>query len=116
MKISNQTSDGSVLEVLGQRLSHHRLNKNQTQEELAAEAGISSRTLVRIEHGESSQTTNLIRLLRALGLLENIDVLIPEPAPSPIQQLQLRGKRRARASSKGRQPENQAPWSWGDEE
>jgi putative transcriptional regulator len=72
--------------------------------------------MARVEHGDSVQASNLIRILRALQLVENLDTLIPEPAVSPLQQLKMQGKRRQRASSKSTKSKKDESWSWGDEE
>jgi transcriptional regulator with XRE-family HTH domain len=109
-------SDDAVLKQLGERLLQYRLNKNMTQTALAKEAGISSRTINRVEHGQSTQLSNLIRLLRSLDLLQNLNALIPEPTPSPIQQMKLRGKSRKRASSPHKKEGEDKTWSWGDDE
>jgi transcriptional regulator with XRE-family HTH domain len=111
----NDMSNDAVLEQLGERLRQYRLNKNMTQTALAKEAGVSSRTINRVEHGHSTQLSNLIRLLRSLDLLQNLDALIPEPTPSPIQQMKLRGKSRKRASSLNKEEEYKT-WSWEDDE
>lgn len=116
MRFSEDSSDDTTLRELGSRIARYRLNRNQTQDALAREAGVSKRTLHRLEHGHSTQASNLIRVLRALGLLENLEALIPEPAVSPIQQMKMHGKKRRRASSRTGKPERQARWSWGDEE
>lgn len=112
MKFMRDISDSATLRELGSRIAQYRLNKNLTQAAFAEEAGISQRTLIRIEHGESTQTTNLIRVLRVLNILENFEALIPEPTISPIQQLQLHGKSRKRASPKPAKPTSKKPWSW----
>jgi len=116
MRFFGENSDDATLRELGKRIARYRLNRNLTQGVLAAEAGVSKRTLHRIEHGESASVSNLFRILRALGLLENLETLIPEPAVSPIQQVKMHGTERKRASSPTRQPGPQEPWSWGDEE
>ncbi len=116
MKFFEDNSDDATLKELGRRIARYRLNRNQTQDALAQEAGVSKRTLHRVEHGHSTQTSNLIRILRALRLLDNLEVLIPEPAISPVQQVKMHGKKRKRASSKPDKSEQKAPWSWGDEE
>ncbi|MEJ8567669.1 helix-turn-helix transcriptional regulator [Elongatibacter sediminis] len=110
------TSDDAAIRELGERLARYRLNRNQTQSALAEEAGISQRTLIRLEHGESVQITSLIRVLRAHGLLHNLDALVPAPPPSPIQQVKLQGRVRQRASSRESKRREKASWSWGDEE
>ena len=112
---TNMLSDSGALLILGERISQQRLQRNLTQAELAAASGVSKRTIERLEAGESSQLSNFIRILRALDLLENLDVLIPEPAPSPIEQLKLQGRKRQRASSV-REPEaTHKAWAWSDE-
>jgi transcriptional regulator with XRE-family HTH domain len=112
MNFNLSLSDAAVLKELGNRLAQYRLNQNLTQEALAYEAGISLRTLTRIENGAPSQTSNLLRVLRVLGLLDNLDALVPAPAVSPIEQLKLKGKVRQRASSPA--PAHVAePWVWG---
>ena len=118
MKISSQNTDGTILKELGERLERSRLNRNRTQAQLAKEAGVSKRTVERIEAGHSTQLSNLIRVFRALGLLTNLDLLMPEPIPSPIEQLKLRGKVRERASASSRTTLSGLPtdeWTWGDE-
>ena len=116
MKLIENISDDAVLKELGSRIARYRLNRNLTQGALAKEAGVSLPTVQRIEYGHSTQASNLIRVLRVLGLLENFEALIPEPGISPIQQLRLHGRQRMRASTTTGNQEPDAPWSWGDEE
>ena len=116
MKFREDNSDEATLKELGSRMAQYRLNQNQTQDALAQEAGVSKRTIHRVEHGRSTQASNLIRILRALRLLENLEALIPEPAVSPIQQVKMHGKKRKRASSKSDKSDKKLPWSWEDEE
>jgi putative transcriptional regulator len=113
MIISGEFSDQAVIQELGQRIARYRLNQNMTQEVLAVEAGVSKPTIQRIEKGASSQIVNVIRILRALKLLENIDSMVPEPTVSPIQQIKMQGKIRRRASGTAiREPK--VKWSWKD--
>lgn len=116
MKFTENASDRATLEELGDRLSRYRLNRNQTQEALAGEAGVSLRTIIRIEHGKSVQLTSLIRVLRAMRLLGNLDALVPAAPVSPIQQAKMHGKRRQRASSPQDKTDRKEPWSWRDEQ
>lgn len=116
MNFINDLSDDAVLKEIGNRIAQYRLNQDKTQAALAQEAGVSNRTMARVEHGDSVQAASIIRILRALQLLENLDTLIPETAVSPVQQLKMQAKRRQRASSKSAKSKRQNPWSWGDEE
>ena len=113
MKTSNQLADDAILRALGARLGRIRLQRNLTQADLASQAGVSKRTVERIEGGGATLLVNLVRVCRALGLVEGFETLIPEPAPSPVAQLKLRGKERKRASSV-KPPEPQGKWRWGD--
>jgi len=120
MAFKNETPDQMVLASLGERLARQRLERNLTQDELARQAGVSKRTLIRLENGESSQMTNLIRVLRALGLLNHLDALVPMPLPSPLEQLKFKRKERRRASPNTNKPGTQKPgitgkWAWDDE-
>lgn len=107
-------TDRAVLSELGNRLARHRLDRNLSQSQLAREAGVSKRTVVRLENGESSQLHNVIRVLRALGLLANLDALIPPPLASPLAQLKSRAKERRRASPVAKKPGTNSTWTWGD--
>ena len=116
MRIDENSTDQTILKEIGERISTIRLNQNLTQADLAEEAGVSKRTVERLEAGDSVQITNLIRLLRSLGLQRRLEILFPEPVVSPIAQLKLHGKKRRRASSKGQQRSaTGAKWKWGDE-
>ena len=118
MNITSLNTDDAVLAELGARLARTRLERNVTQAQLAADAGVGTATVERIEAGEPVKVTSLIRVLRVLGLLEGLDRLVPEPTPSPIEQLKLHGRRRRRAAPArvaGGDDEEPGPWRWGDE-
>src|ERR1700685_1412958 len=99
MHFDELTTDAAVLAELGRRLTRHRLERNWTQAELAAEAGIGQATVQRAERGQSVQMTSMIKLLRTLGLLAGLELAIPESLELPIAQLereQRKLRRRAR--------------------
>jgi transcriptional regulator with XRE-family HTH domain len=144
MRFDELMTDAAVLAELGRRLTRHRLERNSTQAELAAEAGVGQATVQRAERGESVQMTSMLKLLRTLGLLGGLDAAIPESIDLPIAQLEREQRRiRRRASGRGRraggrgqpsagggrdpsaggrgrppaasaEPSDQ-PWTWGDE-
>ncbi|MDR1076270.1 MAG: helix-turn-helix domain-containing protein [Xanthomonadaceae bacterium] len=115
MKIMNAHSDEAILRELGTRLAATRLAQNLTQAQLAEQAGVSKRTVERLESGEVAlQLTGLIRVCRALGLLNRLDLLVPEPVSSPLAQLKRKGRTRQRASGQ-HVAETRAPWQWGDD-
>ena len=99
MKISRDTSDRAAMQELGSRIARYRLGQNLTQATLAAQAGVSTPTVLRLEQGRSTQAANFIRILRALKLLGNLESLIPEPGISPVQQAAMPAELRERASA-----------------
>jgi len=113
MTITNQLTDDAVLQELGRRLAHSRLERNISQAELAKEAGISKTTLERIERGGPVQINNFVRVLRALGQLDELDHVIPEPLPRPIERLSSEGRRRQRARHRRDDSSQPGLWSWG---
>ena len=115
MRIESENTDAAILAELGQRLARARLARNLKQEDLAQAAGLSKRTIERLETGRSVQLSNLIRAFRGLKLAQNLDLLIPDAGPSPLAQLKLRKRQRHRASSaRGPRPVSDR-WTWEDE-
>ena len=114
MQFNELWTEDAVLEELGQRIARYRLNQNLTQQELADKAGTGLNTIYRLEQGQSIQLSNLIRIIRALGLIHNFDALVPEPPPSPIEQAKLKKKERKRASLRKEKDVPSAIWEWGD--
>lgn len=115
--LSLMTDDAILLEA-GQRLARQRVDMQLTQAALAEQAGVSKRTVERIEAGESAQFSSLIRILRVLGLLSGLDAFLPETGPRPMDMLRLQGKTRQRASSPRKTVEGvreEPLWRWGDE-
>lgn len=111
MKIASSLTDDAVLRELGARLEGVRLGANLTQAQLAAQAGVSKRTVERLEAGVvAAQLSALLRVCRALGLLERLDLLVPEPGPSPVALLKL--KRRSRKRASGRRAARAPAWTW----
>jgi len=115
MERTYEMTDQAVLAELGDRFSRLRLQRNLTQAQLAREAGVSKRTVIRLESGESSQVTNLIRVVRALGLLGNLDAFVPPPLSSPLAQLRSQKKERRRASPGVTKSGPPPQWIWGDD-
>lgn len=113
--LSAQLSDGAVLEEIGARLERARLDVDMTQARLAEEAGVSKSTVERLEKGRSVQFSNLIRVLRALGLLKNLSELVPPVGPRPVELLDMQGKQRQRASGRRFGESVDSEWTWRDE-
>lgn len=115
MNIDKQMAPQSVVEELTGRLARFRIESRITQAQLAEQAGVSKRTIERIENGCDTQLTTLIRLLQALGLADRLNQLVPEPSASPMDM--LRGEtappKRARRKKAAKTDKR---WKWGDEQ
>ncbi|MGH9075803.1 MAG: helix-turn-helix domain-containing protein [Acidimicrobiales bacterium] len=117
MRITPEITDATVLGELGDRLARTRLEHNITQQGLATEAGVSKSTVERLEAGGETKLSSFIRVLRVLGLLDQLDRLVPEPLPSPIEALKRQGKARRRATPAPKADGTQsATWTWGDDD
>jgi transcriptional regulator with XRE-family HTH domain len=116
MKITDDLTDLAVLEELGARLAHHRIEAALTQAQLAERAGLAKRTVERVEAGQTTELATLIRLLRALRLSAGLDSLIPGSPPSPMALLRSRGRERQRVSRRQAATDagDRPAWSWAD--
>ena len=91
-----EMSDPAILIKLGARIKDTRIRKGITQVELAIAAGVSPLTVANIEKGKSVTTVMFLGVLRVLGLLENLENLIPEAKISPLHLKKIQGKKRHR--------------------
>lgn len=91
-------SDKAILEELGSRLRRQRLNQDITQVELAEKAGVGRTLIKKMERGEDFMVDGLVRVMRSLNLLDQLDNFLPDPGVSPIQLARLHGRERQRAS------------------
>lgn len=69
---------------LGTGLRRLRLDRNLEQATLAERAGISVRSLQRLELGHGSTTHTLISVLRALGREDWLNTTAPVPTINPL--------------------------------
>ena len=90
---SIRLSDPAILQKIGGRIRDYRIRMEMTQGELAERSGVSMGTIVRVEQGNPISTLLLISILRTMGLLENLEVLLPELSISPLQMRKLQGKK-----------------------
>ena len=107
MKLETMT-DKLLLKILGERVNRQRLNQNITQAELSKQAGVARIVVHRLENGLGCNLESLIRILRGLGLLEQLNTFLPEPGLSPIQLAKLKGHERQRASGRHRKTNRRA--------
>jgi transcriptional regulator with XRE-family HTH domain len=102
--------------ALCKRLESIRLTRNMTQVQLAKEAGVSPRTIGRLEKGQGVSVDTFIRVLTALGIQQNLEALLPDPTVRPIERIGIGGRERKRARPTSQSGSEIAAWSWGDGE
>ena len=99
MKITALVAEDLVLIELGKRFARRRIDLSVTQADLARQAGVSKRTVERIEAGASTQLSSLIRIIRVLDLMQGLEGLVPAAVPESLEFPKQQGKVRQRASS-----------------
>ncbi|MBN2201100.1 helix-turn-helix transcriptional regulator [bacterium] len=97
MKFMDMT-DKAVMTELADRIRRERLNRNITQKDLWERAGVSKKVIQQLETGNGCTLDSLIKILRALGRLDQLDAFLPDPGISPIQLARMAGRQRRRAS------------------
>lgn len=81
----NDYSNPEIVRLLGQRYREYRLRVGLTQKEVAGKSNVTVTTIHKFESGASTDISfsTLASLLRAIGLLQNVDELLPDLFPSP---------------------------------
>lgn len=114
LKIDYSLASISEIEAeIGRRIEAIRLGGNISQSQLASEAGISRRTITRLENGEGISVETLIRIMRALNLADRLEALLPDPNIRPIDRVRLKGKQRQRARPSAEK--SSSDWTWGSD-
>lgn len=104
----------SALVDLGNRIKSFRIYSLMTQEDLALKSGVSRRSIQNMENGEDVNFSTMIKVLMALGLDSNLDLLVPDPTQRPSNFINYNNKPRLRATKKKTQVMNKE-FNWGDE-
>ena len=88
MKFDVLMTDVEALREAGHRLAQIRLGRNITQAELSSRAGVSKRSLERLESGFGGLRLDVFfRVCGALGLTQGFEALLPEHHLSPQDML-----------------------------
>lgn len=93
-----ELSSPLIIKELGVRYKSYRLEMELTQKELSDMTGVSVQTIRRFETGASTNLDlgNFIELLRAIGLVGNLDETLPELPISAAVIASLESKKRQR--------------------
>ncbi|MEA5079796.1 MAG: helix-turn-helix transcriptional regulator [Anaerolineaceae bacterium] len=112
--LSIATSE-QIEQALGKQIEKIRLMSARTQAQLAADSGIATKTIYRLERGEGVSLNTFIRVLQVLGLSDNLTSLLPDPTIRPVERVAARGTERKRARPKHSPDIPPHPWKWGDD-
>jgi transcriptional regulator with XRE-family HTH domain len=101
MKYNIAMTENEALRESGRRLAQIRLSRDLAQEELAQRAGVSKRTIERLETGVGGvRIDSFFAVCGALGLTVGFETLLPEVQLSPQDILAKRAlPKRARRRS-----------------
>lgn len=118
MKIRAELTDESILTELGARIRALRIRLAIKQEELAARCGISRKLVMRLEAGDGTiRLENFLPVLRQLGVLNSLDVVLPENVISPLEMANMEHRGKALPKTvRSRKPRPKRTVRWGDEE
>lgn len=97
---------------LGEKIKAYRIMKELSQQELADKTGVSKRSISRLEQGETVQVDNLFKILLALDLEDNIDLLVPDQTKRPSFYLEKPDNKPKRVRRKTERND----FKWGDEQ
>jgi transcriptional regulator with XRE-family HTH domain len=101
--MKSEQSNTAILKELGERFKQQRAARNIDQATLAYESGVAQRTLSRLENGHATSFEAVIKVMRALDLLDRLDLMLPASDISPVQIIKhkrSKPRRRARTAAK----------------
>jgi len=81
-------TDPQIQAALGGRVRSYREAAGLTQQDLAQRAGLTVLTIHKAEQGANFTARTLLRILRALGRLEQLDAFLPPVQESPLNLLE----------------------------
>lgn len=107
-----QKSYQEYIKELGQKVKTYRIMNEMSQQDLEDKSGVSKRSISRLEQGESVQVDNLFKIIIALGLGDNIELLVPDQTKRPSYYLEQAASKPKRVRKKTERND----FKWGDEE
>ena len=100
------------IKELGQKIKTYRIMNEMSQQDLEDKSGVSKRSISRLEQGESVQVDNLFKIIIALGLGDNIELLVPDQTRRPSYYLE----KTENSPKRVRKKTEKNDFKWGDEE
>lgn len=107
-------SDAQILTKIGEKIKAVRLKQNITQDSLAKSSSVSLSSVKKVEAGEICSFDTLLRILRILGMLDELSHLCEEEQISPSEYFDMvnsaRKSRRKRAAGTARKDKEESEW------
>lgn len=91
--------------------------KNISQTKLAEAAGVSRRTISRMENGHGISLDTFVRVMMALNLADHLSALLPSSEIRPIERAKRKSERKNASSPRTKQDaekDTDQKWEWGD--
>ena len=110
--MNEQKSYKEYIKELGRKIKEYRIMKEMSQQDLEDKTGVSIRSISRVERGESMQLDTLFKILLALDLGDNIDLLVPDQTKRPSYYLGKEDNKPKRVRKKT----EKKTFKWGDEQ
>lgn len=82
-------TDSQIQKKIGEKIKSIRLKQNITQDSLAKAASISRSSLQKVEAGEINSFDTFLRILRILGMLDELHHLCEEEQLSPSEYYEM---------------------------
>jgi transcriptional regulator with XRE-family HTH domain len=90
-----EQANSEIIRQLGTRYSEYRKRMGFTQKQVSGQTGLSVFTISSFENGSSTGITlaSLLKLLRAIGNLDEVEKLLPELPVSPRELFKKQSKK-----------------------
>ena len=111
MKFNNYSRPDEIKLELSSRFKALRLSFDYSQAYISAKSGVSLRTIKSFEKNGTISLDNLIKVLKVLGVADNLNYLIPELGLNVVDLHHL-GHQKKRVSKK----KKKVNLKWGDED
>jgi len=102
-EISYGMSNSEIIAELGRTYKKYRLALNLSQEAVAKQTGLSTKTIGKFETGKAKNLTmqGFLSLMRAIGMLEGVGTILPD-IPLPPKVLERIAKKERKRASNGK--------------
>ena len=102
-----------IIQMLSTRVKNYRIDYPMTQKQLAEKSGVSVRSIQMFENGNDMQLSNFIKIINALDLAENFELIVPDVSKRPSKYLEENTNRQR---AKVKKEKEKTKFVWGDDE